>query len=174
MPVLMDGSGYLWGGLALFGMFAMVTRPDPVPLPDPNAKSERVEVIEPVADRAGNGIGSLEIKRAADSHFYVEALVNGIPVRFVVDTAATKVVLTKADAQRAGLAAGEYNLRGRGAGGEVRLMPITIARLGLGVVTAEQVPAMVAEDGLPVSLLGQSYLSRIGSVAIEGDTMTLR
>jgi predicted aspartyl protease len=33
---------------------------------------------------------------------------------------------------------------------------------------------MVARDKLTVSLLGQSYLSRIGSVSISGDRMELK
>ena len=79
------------------------------------------------------------------------------------------------DAQRAGIATGDYSATGQGAGGQVRLLPVTIARLGLGPASAEQVPAMVAEEGaLSVSLLGQTYLSRLESVAIEGDRMILR
>ena len=142
--------------------------------PPPGQPVESVEVIEPAEQRFGNGVGSVELARADDSHFYTDALVNGTKVRFLIDTGATSVVLTKADAQRAGLAGGEYSAWGEGASGRVRLMPVTIARLGLGPVSAEQVPAMVAEEGLAISLLGQSYLSRIGSVAIEGDTMVLR
>jgi predicted aspartyl protease len=33
---------------------------------------------------------------------------------------------------------------------------------------------MVAEDRLPVSLMGQNFLARIGTVTIRGDEMVLR
>lgn len=115
-----------------------------------------------------------EIKRSADNHFYAEAQVNGALIRFLVDTGASSVVLTRDDAQRAGIAAGEFTAEAIGAGGRVRLMPVAIGRLALGPLEASDVPAMVAESGLPVSLLGQSYLAKIGSVSIQGDMMVLR
>ncbi len=169
----MPGNGYFYAAAALAGTVLLA----------PSLKREEAEA-EPVQEQsieaaaaptAGNGVGTLELDRAPDRHFYAEAQVNGARIRFLVDTGASGVVLTQADAQRAGIATGDYSAIGRGAGGEVRLLPVTIARLGLGPVSAEQVPAMVAEEGaLSVSLLGQTYLSRLESVAIEGDRMILR
>lgn len=127
-----------------------------------------------VREQVGNGEARYEIKRAADNHFYAEAQVNGALIRFMVDTGASNVVLTRDDAQRAGIPTGEFTAEAIGAGGRVRLMPIAIGRLALGPLEASDVPAMVAESGLPVSLLGQSYLAKIGSVSIEGDLMVLR
>ena len=58
---------------------------------------------------------------------------------------------------------------------QVRLMPATVTRLALGPIAADNVPVMVAEEnGIPVSLLGQSFLSRFESVTIQGDTLLLR
>ena len=53
---------------------------------------------------AGNGFASREISRAPDGHFYLDAQVNGAQVHFLVDTGASMVALTAADAQRAGIA----------------------------------------------------------------------
>jgi aspartyl protease family protein len=125
-------------------------------------------------ERIGNGYASVTIERAPDNHYYAEAQVNGASVRFIVDTGATSVVLTREDAQRAGLGTGDFTATGIGAGGQVKLMPVTIDRLAVGPLTADHVPAMVAEAGLPVSLLGQSYLSRVESVSISSDKMVLR
>lgn len=117
----------------------------------------------------------MTLERAADSHFHAEAMVNGERVRFIVDTGATSLVLTRADAQRAGIGAGDYSARGVGVGGAVRLMPVTVDRVALGPLAANNVPAMVAEsESLPVSLMGQSFLSRVGTVTISGDQMVLR
>jgi aspartyl protease family protein len=169
----MTGSGYFYAAAALIGVVALAPglkreTPEAAPI-----ESQPVETLAEAA--AGNGVGSIELERAPDSHFYAEGQVNGARIRFIVDTGATKVVLTQADARRAGIATGNYSALGRGAGGPVRLLPVTIARLGLGRASAEQVSAMVAEEGaLDVSLLGQSYLSRLDSVTIEGDRMILR
>ena len=50
---------------------------------------------------------------------------------------------------------------------------MTIERLALGPLEARDVRGAVA-DGLPVSLLGQSFLGQVGSVEIRGDVMVLR
>lgn len=171
----MAGSPYLYGALALLGAaFAAPTLQTSEPaVPPPIAPAEPIAEFQPLPP-IGNLVGAVELERSPDSYFYADARVNGTAVRFIVDTGATSVVLTRADAQRAGLLGGEYSARGRTAGGEVRLMPVTVARLDLGPVAAEQVPAMVAEEGLEVSLLGQTYLARLGTVAIQGDRMVLR
>ena len=145
--------------------------------PQPLAEPQRPSAPQAPAgarDHLGNGEARYEIKRAADNHFYAEAQVNGALIRFLVDTGASNVVLTRDDAQRAGIAAGEFSAEAIGAGGRVRLMPIAIGRLALGPLEASDVPAMVAESGLTMSLLGQSYLAKIGSVSIQGDLMVLR
>ena len=121
----------------------------------------------------GNGYASRELERSPDGHFYVEGQVNGAQVRFLVDTGATFVALTAADAQRAGIAPRTERTSAMSAGGEVEIMPVTIDRVALGPLVADHVGGAVIE-ALPISLLGQSYLSRIGSVRIEGDRMTLR
>lgn len=113
------------------------------------------------------------LTRAADGHFYVEAQVNGAHVRFIVDTGATMVALTPADAQRAGIALPSERARALGAGGEIEVIPVTIERIALGPLEARNVRGAVAED-LPASLLGQSFLSEIGSVEMRGDRMVLR
>lgn len=128
----------------------------------------------PSTTPVGNGMAGFTIERAPDSHFYADAQVNGARARFMIDTGATSVVLTKADAQRAGIAFSEFSAKGLGAGGEVKLMPATISRLAVGPLVAHNVPAMIAAEGLPISLLGQSYLERVGTVEIKAGRMVLR
>jgi aspartyl protease family protein len=129
----------------------------------------------PAPAQAFNAFGALTLARAPDSHFYADAQVNGASVRFLVDTGASSVVLTGADARRAGIGSGDYTALATGAGGEIKLMPVEVSRLTLGPVALDNVPVLVAEDGkLPVSLLGQSFLQRAGTVTIEGDRLTLR
>ena len=166
------GSNLLWLGAVAIG----------VALVAPNLSSEVPEAAPQGAIRpampapppqAGNGYARREILRAADGHFYVDAQVNGASVRFIVDTGASVVALTGADARRAGIALPSERATARGAGGEIEVIPVTIDRLAIGPLEARAVRAAVA-DQLPVSLLGQSYLERIGSVEIRGDRMVLR
>lgn len=125
---------------------------------------------------AGNGVTSFTATRAPDGHFYADVRINGATTRMLVDTGASSVVLNRGDAQRAGLSArrGEFSVTAQTAGGDIALKPVTIDRMALGSVSSRNVPALIAEDDLPVSLLGQSFLQRVGSVEISGDRMTLR
>jgi aspartyl protease family protein len=129
----------------------------------------------PKAD-AGNGFAGATLMRAPDGHFYAEAQVNGATIRFLVDSGASDVVLSRADAQRAGIMAspGEFTAEAQSANGTVKLKPVTIGRIAIGPVATEGVAGAVAETGLPISLLGQSFLSRVKRVEIEEDAMRLR
>lgn len=127
----------------------------------------------PAGPSAGNGSASREIARSADGHFYLDAQVNGASIRFLVDTGASMVALTAADAQRAGIALPSERASAMGAGGPIEVMPVTIERIAIGPLEARGVPGAVVRE-LPVSLLGQSFLARVGTVEISGDRMVLR
>jgi aspartyl protease family protein len=173
----MSGQGFAIAAALTVGVFVFAESregaSDPVS-PKPKQASLPADDEADGSDAIGNGLASVTIERASDNHFYADARVNGTNVRFLIDTGSSTVALTRADALRAGMGAGDFDATGIGAGGKVKLMPTTIGRLSIGPLSADNVPAVVAEDGLPVSLLGQSYLSRLGSVSISGDRMTLR
>jgi aspartyl protease family protein len=127
------------------------------------AESTPIMAVETKLDRMPNG------------HFYADAAVNGQPVRVVVDTGATTVALTVADAQRIGVpfSQNEFSVIGSGASGPVRGQAVMLDNVAVDGKEVRGVRAVVLE-GLDVSLLGQTYLSRIGSVQMSGETMTLR
>lgn len=120
--------------------------------------------------------GGVVLDRQADGHFYAEGSANGLGVRFLVDTGASVVALTDDDAQRLGLFWNPNELQnvGRGVSGDVMGKPVRIAELHVGGLAAYDVQAVIIPDSLDVSLLGQSFLSRVGNVAISGDQMTLK
>lgn len=115
------------------------------------------------------------LHREADGHFYADAMVNGQRVRFLIDTGASSVALTMADARRVGLAfaPAEFTVVGTGVSGPVKGKPVTLRQIGIGHKDMRDVPAVILAEGLGVSLLGQSALSRIGTVRIAGDRMAL-
>lgn len=120
-------------------------------------------------------VGPVEIQRAQDGLFYLDARVNGAGVRFLVDTGASTVVLTKQDAERAGVSLGEdaFSEAAETAGGAARMARVKLSRLEAGPNVGTAVDAAIAGQGLAVSLLGQSWLSRYASVTIRGDRMLL-
>lgn len=98
----------------------------------------------------------------ARGHVLLDAAVNGAPVRFLVDTGASYVTLTPADARAAGLNPRQldFNERVSTANGEVRIATVTLRDIRLGQFSVENVPAAVLKN-LDVSLLGMSFLKRL-------------
>ncbi len=116
------------------------------------------------------------LERESDGHFYAYVEVNGQTVRFLIDTGASTVALTKDDAQRVGIpfSPSEFRVVGRGASGPAMGQLVTIGRVAIDGKQAYDVQGVVLDDGLDISLLGQSFLSKIPNVTIQGDRMTLR
>src|SRR3546814_3808254 len=111
----------------------------------------------PVAEEAGqvgNGIAKVVIPRSEDGHFYADAQVGAATVHFLIDTGATAVALSRADAQRAGISprAGEFTGTARTANGTVPLKPVTIDRIRIGPLEARNVAGAVIDGDLGVSL----------------------
>jgi aspartyl protease family protein len=114
------------------------------------------------------------LKRHEDGHFYADVEVNGELVHFLIDTGATGVALTEQDAERVGLhfSPAEFEPVGMGAGGPIRGKVVTLDRVSLDGKEARDVHGVILE-GSTLSLLGQAYLSKMGSVEMSGDYMRL-
>lgn len=97
-------------------------------------------------------------------HIVIDAVVNGVPIRMLVDTGASLVTLTSADARAAGIDPGAlvFNRRASTANGIVRMAPVMLREIRLGQLSIGEVRAAVLEH-LDVSLLGMSFLGRLQS-----------
>lgn len=119
--------------------------------------------------------GQVEVPRARDGHFYLTLQVNGAPVDFVVDTGATDVVLTRADAARVGLDPERLRFSGTAltANGRVAIAPVRLDEVRLGHAVDRRVRASVNAGELFQSLLGMSYLQRFERIEIARDRLIL-
>lgn len=119
--------------------------------------------------------GEIVLEREGDGHFYVPVRVDTRDYRMLVDTGASMVALTGEDARDIGIDwdPGALQPVARGAGGAVMGVSVRLPELAVGDFVARDVEAVVIPDGLPISLLGQSFLSHVENVAISGDTLTL-
>lgn len=129
----------------------------------------------PAVESAAGEAPATQLERAANGHFYVFAKVNGELVHFLVDTGASTVALTLDDARRVGIDADPagFEVIGEGASGPVRGKLVTLDSVDIEGKSVRNVRAAVLE-GSNLSLLGQSYLERMGTVEIRGAYMVLR
>lgn len=120
--------------------------------------------------------GTITIARGWEGHFFVSGDVAGRPLRFLVDTGATSVALSLDDARAIGVDvdALRYDGQAQTAAGPTAVASVTLPRLRIGDIQLLDVRAAVLRDAPPgIALLGQTFLSRIDRVSIEGDRLTL-
>ncbi|HEX9931316.1 MAG TPA: TIGR02281 family clan AA aspartic protease [Allosphingosinicella sp.] len=142
-----------------------------LPASEPQAAAPAAQAKAP----GGAPPAEVRLERQSNGHFFVHGEVNGQLAHFVVDTGATMVALTVEDAERLGVKfnQAEFEVVGTGASGPVRGQDVVLDRVVVEGREVRDVRGAVLE-GLEISLLGQSYLSRIGSIEMSGDTMILR
>ena len=143
--------------------------------PVPDAASEDPPAPLEMMQRDQWLAGETVLPRADDGHFYAEVTVDGAAAHMLVDTGATTIALTADDAEAMGIAwsDGDVVPVARGANGIVYGIPVTLGVVQLGEFEARDVAATVVPEGLDISLLGQSFLSRITRVEMEQDRMVL-
>jgi aspartyl protease family protein len=107
-------------------------------------------------------------------HFFAQGMINGSQVRMLVDTGASLIALPAADAQRMGI---DYLRGSRGtvstANGVVPVYRVRLDTVRIGDLELNQVDALVQEQGLPIALLGMSFLNRT-EMRRSGEQMTLQ
>ncbi len=149
------------------------------PVPTARQATSVAPVVEgspaPAAAPVING-GDFTLIRAPDGHFYTDAQINGTIIRLLIDTGASNVALTKSDAARIGLqfTDADFTATGQGAGGALALKPVMLDRVIVGTTDAANVEGVIVNSDMKVSLLGQSWLKRVGTVEIKGDRMVLK
>ena len=116
------------------------------------------------------------ISKAADGHFWAEAMVNGKQVRFLVDTGATAVALTAADATRLGFPPKDlkYDYSVTTASGQARAASVKLSTVSVAGAKVADVEALVIEKGLDTSLLGMTYLGRLSRFEATQHALILR
>ncbi|MGY6634041.1 MAG: retropepsin-like aspartic protease family protein [Alkalilacustris sp.] len=121
------------------------------------------------------GDGRIELPRHRSGHFFATLDVQGVPMSFIVDTGATDVVLSRADARKLGLDPDQlvYSGRAQTANGLVRTARITLDEVTFGGFTDHQLRAWVNEGELEYSLLGMVYLERFEKIEISRDRLVL-
>jgi len=110
----------------------------------------------------------------AQGHFMADGQVNGGTVRFLVDTGATQVAISSADASRLGIdyRKGQQALMGT-ANGTTVAYKVTLNSVRVGDIEVNNIEAAVLEGSqMPFALLGMSFLNRM-EMKRDGQVMVL-
>lgn len=121
------------------------------------------------------GDNLIEVPRGLDGHFHLILHLNDVPVEFVVDTGASDVVLSLADARRIGLDPDDLIFSGRAntANGVVATASTRVADVRLGDIDEGRMRVSVNGGEMDGSLLGMSYLQRFEKIEISRDRLLL-
>jgi len=120
----------------------------------------------------GSG-GRIVLSAGSGGHFTTQGAINGRAVQFMVDTRATAVGLSVADAERIGL---DYRagrpVRMSTANGATQGWQLKLASVRIADVEVYEVDAVVTPQGMPYVLLGNSFLARF-QMRRDNEQMTL-
>ena len=160
-------------GIVLIGI-GMLDRGAAVP-PNRATESESASRLPSATQRPATSSSNTIVYTADDrGHVILDAAVNGTPVKMLVDTRASLVILTPADARAAGIGPGEltYTRRVSTANGIARMAPVTLREIRIDQLSFYDVPAAVIEN-LNISLLGMSFLSRLQGYEMRDGKLTI-
>jgi len=113
------------------------------------------------------------IPMAIDGHFWVEGRVNGVAVKFLVDSGATMTTIDRATAAKAGVPvsprADQFVRTGNGI---IRVATGRARDLEIGGITRHDVGLQVADHD-ELNVLGMNYLSSLSRWGVEGRWLVL-
>lgn len=126
-----------------------------------------------IKPKEGSGNPTTILTADSSGHFFTVGSINGASTRMIVDTGATMVSMSSAEAKRLGIS---YLNGERGAvstaNGVVPAYRVTFNTVKLGNITLNQVEGLVQESSMPFVLLGMSFLKRL-EMKRDGTSMTL-
>ena len=120
-----------------------------------------------------HGKASVSLAADAQGHFITNGTINGSATRFLVDTGATAVSMSSAEAKRLGIAYlnGTKGLSST-ANGVAQVYRVSLNTVKVGDISLNGVEGVVHESAMPIVLLGMSFLNRV-NMKREGDRMEL-
>lgn len=143
---------------------------------DIDGRRVQLRIGENVASQRSAETSASVIHLNADQqgHFSADGSINGVPMKFLLDTGATVIAMDRNQARRAGIDLSRAEaMRVQTANGVVRAWRVRLASVKLGSVTQANVEAAVMDAEMPQVLLGMSFLNRM-DMQRNGQVMTLR
>lgn len=137
-------------------------------------KRRSLRVGQNAIGEASSGNAPVVLTSDGQGHFQTTGAINGVSIRFLVDTGATSISLGASDARRLGL---DLSKAEKGvsqtANGKTVVHRIKLNSVKVGDIVIHNVDGVVHSQDMPFALLGMSFLNRT-DMRREGDTLTLK
>ena len=120
--------------------------------------------------------GTAIVRADEDRHFRIDAKINGAPVRFLLDTGASMVVLNRRDAKKLGFELDKlaFTQRTQTANGVGMGAPVRLREIRIGPIVVKNIRAIINKTPMSISLLGVNFLEHLSSYSVKSGTLTLR
>ncbi len=121
--------------------------------------------------------GEVELRRAWDGHFRADARINGRPLRMMVDTGASMVLIPFERAAAIGIDPEllRFSMLVSTANGTTTVAPVRLTTVQVGPIVVRDVEAAVARrNRLATPLLGMSFIEEMTETTFRGDRLLLR
>ena len=117
----------------------------------------------------------MTLRPGQGGHYFLTAEVGAAQIEFLVDTGASMIALSYADAERIGLdpESLDYNGVVQTANGTTPVAPVTLDTVRIGQLEVDRVEAVVSRAPMGTSLLGMSFLRRLESYRVEDGNLVL-
>jgi aspartyl protease family protein len=119
--------------------------------------------------------GTAIVRAGSDRHFRIDAKVDGTPIRFLLDTGASMVVLNRRDASKIGFNLDKlaFTQRTQTANGVGMGAPVRLREIRIGPIVTKNIRAMINKTPMSTSLLGVNFLDRLSGYSVKDGTLTL-
>lgn len=119
--------------------------------------------------------GETRVQLSPDGHYWLNAEVNGVPARFLVDTGATLTAISEPTARAAGLEQRRDRLpvMMTTANGTISVGTTTVEELRFGNVAAFGLDAVIAPNIGETNVIGMNLLNRLAQWRVEQGTLVL-
>lgn len=120
---------------------------------------------------------SVSIRAGDHGHYVAKVEIERTPITVLIDTGATKVVMSYEDAEHIGLKPFSLDFRAAvsTANGTVRAAPVTLGRVEIANIQVRDVEALVLPEGaMRGTLLGMSFLNRLSNFRVSEGTLILQ
>ena len=119
--------------------------------------------------------GETRVPLARDGHYWIKAMVNGKPRRFLVDTGATLTAVSQDFAQASGIRPSPERMpvQLRTANGAISAQLATIDSFAFGNIVARDMDAVIVPGMDGMNVLGMNFLSRLKGWRVEEGELVL-